>query len=239
MMRRLPAEVSGPGGGARPRLSRLVALALLMSVASGITSRAAAGTVDAVVRDPAGQPVSEAVISATALPGRLPTRASSARTVIDQQDKEFVPHVKAIQVGTPVMFPNRDNIRHHVYSFSPAKKFELPLYTGTPAAPVEFDQPGVVVLGCNIHDWMLGFVYVLETPYFDTTTTSGVARLKDLPPGAYELRVWHPRMREGGDVLSRRVTIRERTEEQVEFQISLKPEWRPRRAPARAGDRYR
>lgn len=82
-----------------------------------------------------------------------------------------------VYVGTRVTFPNRDNIRHHVYSFSSAKKFELPLYIGTPAAPVVFDKPGVVALGCNIHDWMLAYIYVLTTPHFAKTAADGKARL--------------------------------------------------------------
>jgi hypothetical protein len=94
-------------------------------------------------------------------------------------------------VGTAVTFPNRDSVRHQVYSFSPAKRFELPLYTGVPQA-VTFDKPGVVILGCNIHDWMIGYVYVSESPYFAKTDAHGKAVLTDLPPRAYVLRVWHP-----------------------------------------------
>ena len=97
---------------------------------------------------------------------RLPTRRDA---VVDQVDKEFTPKVNAILVGTSVIFPNHDNVRHQVYSFSPAKRFELPLYAGVPAQPVVFDTPGVVVLGCNIHDWMVGYVYVSESPYFAKT----------------------------------------------------------------------
>ena len=88
------------------------------------------------------------------------------QTIIDQRDKQFIPYVTALQVGTSVWFANTDKIRHHVYSFSPAKKFELPLYAGVPAEPVVFDQPGFVTLGCNIHDWMIAYVAVLTTPYF-------------------------------------------------------------------------
>ncbi len=198
---------------------------------------AAAGGVDAVVRGSAGKPAADAVVYAMPLSGtRVPT-ARPARGVIDQQDKEFVPHVKPIQVGTPVVFPNKDDIRHHVYSFSPAKKFELPLYKGVPAAPVTFDRAGVVVLGCNIHDWMLGYVFVVETPYFGATDADGKTQLRDLPPGSYEVRVWHPRL--AADPGGQRVSIAGSGVEQVEYRIVLKPEWRPRRAPAPGGDSYR
>ena len=100
----------------------------------------------ATVVDDKGKPIADAVV--VAVPAdcaiRLPTRRDA---VIDQVDKEFTPKVNAILVGTPVIFPNHDNVRHHVYSFSPAKRFELPLYAGVPAQPVVFDAPGVVVLG--------------------------------------------------------------------------------------------
>ena len=95
--------------------------------------------------------------------GPLPEKRG--REIVDQINLEFVPHVKPVVVGSPVYFPNKDDVRHHVYSFSPAKRFELPLYSGTPAAPVVFDRPGIVAIGCNIHDWMLGYIYVAETPY--------------------------------------------------------------------------
>jgi len=116
------------------------------------------------VQDAQGRPVPDAVVVAVPVDGnpRLPARAREE--VVDQVDKEFVPRVQAVLVGTPVRFPNNDNVRHQVYSFSPAKRFELPLYAGVPAQPVVFDKPGVVVLGCNIHDWMIGYVYVSESP---------------------------------------------------------------------------
>lgn len=83
-----------------------------------------------------------------------------------QQGKQFLPGVLVVPVGTSVHFPNRDSVRHHVYSFSPAKKFELKLYTGTPANPVVFERAGVVTLGCNIHDRMVGWIVVVDTPYY-------------------------------------------------------------------------
>jgi plastocyanin len=224
---------------AEPRPRPLRGLLALGVLATALLARpVSAASLAGVVRDDAGKPVQDAVVYAIAPAGARPAAGRAGREVIDQQDKEFVPHAKPVQVGTPVWFPNKDNIRHHVYSFSPAKKFELPLYKGTPAAPVLFDKPGVVVLGCNIHDWMLGYVLVLETPWFATTGPDGAAQLKDLPAGAYEVRVWHPRMPDG-EPPRQRVTLATGKTEAVEFQIALKPEWRPRRAPTGAGDRYR
>lgn len=89
-------------------------------------------------------------------------------------------------------FPNSDNIRHHVYSFSLAKRFELRLYQGTPSEPVLFDKPGVVVLGCNIHDWMVGYVYVTNDPWFAVSDAQGKLNLEQLPAGTYTVSLWHP-----------------------------------------------
>ncbi len=200
-------------------------------------TQAAAGPVDVVVRDSNRKPIAETVVYASS-GSAAGAPAPGLKAVVDQQDKEFVPRVKPIQTGTAVMFPNRDDIRHHVYSFSPAKKFELPLYKGTPAAPVKFDRPGVVVLGCNIHDWMIGYVFVLDTPYFGTTGADGRVQLT-LPPGTYDVRVWHPSLRDERDAPSQRVSVGAATSEPLEFTLALKPEWRPRRAPSARGDRYR
>jgi len=114
-----------------------------------------------------------------------------AGSEIAQVDKQFVPRVSVVPVGTAEQFPNRDKVRHHVYSFSPAKTFDLKLYIGTPANPVVFERSGVAVLGCNIHDKMVAWVVVVETPYFGRTDAQGRLRLDNVPPGSYQLRTWH------------------------------------------------
>jgi ADP-ribose pyrophosphatase YjhB (NUDIX family) len=112
-------------------------------------------------------------------------------------DREFVPFVSVVQVGTVVSFPNRDPILHHVYSFSAAKSFEIKLYSGKSPQEITFDKPGVVALGCNIHDWMVAYVVVVPTPYFARSEGGGTVRLQDLPAGPYELHAWHPLQRAG------------------------------------------
>lgn len=139
------------------------------------------------VFDAQGQPVAGAVLS---LAGKA-TGTSAAVAVMDQIDKQFSPAVLAVATGTAVSFPNRDDIRHQVYSFSPTKRFELRLYEGTPSAPVSFDQPGLVVLGCNIHDWMLGYVYVTDDPWFAVSDEQGRIQL-NVPAGHYPSTLWHP-----------------------------------------------
>ncbi|HEX5357257.1 MAG TPA: methylamine utilization protein [Aquabacterium sp.] len=112
-----------------------------------------------------------------------------------QKNKAFSPTLRVVQTGTSVNFPNFDTVRHHVYSFSPVKTFEIKLYAGTPAAPVIFDKPGTATLGCNIHDRMLGYIHVVDTPYFGVTDSSGRLTL-DLPSGEHRVRVWTPAMGE-------------------------------------------
>jgi plastocyanin len=210
------------------RLALLAAAALLALASTRLSpARPATGSVEALVRDERGTPMADAVVSLTP-PGAVPL-PRPAPAVMDQHNKEFVPHVLPVLVGTPVAFPNRDNIRHHVYSFSRAKKFELPLYIGTPAAPVLFDRPGPVVLGCNIHDWMVGYVYVLPTPYFARTGDDGRARLADVPPGSYEARAWHPRMKGVPEQTGRPLALAAGDTGQVAFVVALKPERRPAR----------
>ena len=92
--------------------------------------------------------------------------------IMDQVDKQFVPLLLAIRVGDQLSFPNSDNIRHHVYSFSPARTFQLPLYRGIPSAPVSFAVTGRVVLGCNIHDRMAAHVYAVVTAWLWITPPS-------------------------------------------------------------------
>lgn len=113
-----------------------------------------------------------------------------------QKDLQFVPQVLAIQRGTTVRFPNKDNTQHHVYSFSKAKKFEIKLYSSAEQPrTILFDQPGVVSLGCNIHDWMLGYIYVVDTPYFALSNSQGIAKIANVPHGNYKAKIWHPNSR--------------------------------------------
>lgn len=218
-------------------------LVLLSASALLLAGNASAMTLHSIVKDDAGKPVKDAVVYATALEGAAPSSQGSREAVMDQENKEFIPYVLPIQVGTSVRFPNKDEVRHHVYSISPAKKFELPLYKGTPAAPVVFDKPGVVVIGCNIHDWMLAYIYVMETPFFAKTGEDGKADLRDLPKGPYEVRVWHPRMKGSPETTVKRVAASPQEEMNVDFvitfQISEKPEWKPLRVPSPEGGRYR
>ena len=171
----------------RPR-PLVTALFLAASCAAG---QAPAATVAYRAVDSAGRALDGVVIallpvSRANLPAPRPAR-------IEQVRKSFMPQVSAVQVGAAVEFPNNDTVRHHVYSFSPAKVFELKLYSGKPEKPVVFDKAGLVVLGCNIHDQMVAYVSVVDTPWFAVSGNDGAAPIRDVPPGDYQVQVWHPR----------------------------------------------
>jgi plastocyanin len=160
------------------------------------------------VEGPGGERVIDAVVEAHPEGGaaRAPLAAPGARARIDQIGRRFVPHVSAVQRGTTVDFPNSDQIRHSIYSFSAPKVFEIKLYRGFEAPPIRFDEPGLVVLGCNIHDYMLGYVYVVETPHFGVTDEQGLTTLTGLAAGRFRIRVRHPRSEESR-VLERQVDL--------------------------------
>jgi hypothetical protein len=189
-----------------------------------------AGNLQATIKDIDGRLLEDAVVTAMPLdPANLP-KMKESNQVVDQVNKEFLPYVNAVLVNTEVLFPNNDNIRHHVYSFSPAKKFELPLYSGTSAPPVLFDKPGVVALGCNIHDWMLGYIYVSETPFFAKSGKDGQVKIPDIPAGEYSVRVWHPRLKNTEESTTRRIAIQSTGTMSVDWQLLLKPSFKLPRA---------
>ena len=156
-----------------------------------VAAHAATLTVD--VRNARNQPLRDAVVYAIPEGKTLPLAKKTA--VMDQKNRTFIPHILPIQTGTSVRFPNSDDIRHQVYSFSTAKTFSLPLYTGTPSNPIVFDKPGVASLGCNIHDRMNAYIVVVDTPHFQATGGNGRATLADLGAGKYTVHVWHPQLR--------------------------------------------
>jgi plastocyanin len=150
---------------------------------------ALAGVVTVNVTTRSGAAAEDTVIVFDPLDTKPP--ATQDAVIIDQINKRFVPRVSVVRTGTTITFPNSDRIRHQVYSFSRAKTFTLKLYAGSAKTPVTFDQPGLVVLGCNIHDNMVAFVGVVDSPYFAKTPNSGTVTM-NLPAGRYRLRAWHP-----------------------------------------------
>lgn len=183
---------------------RLIQINCLLLV---FATHAMAADVLVTVTNQYGQLLENAVVFFEA---SKPSSLSNPVTIeISQKKKTFHPLVSVIQTGSQVNFPNYDSVRHHVYSFSPVKTFEIKLYKGRPTAPVMFDQAGVVVLGCNIHDNMLAYVLVVDTPFFAKTTEEGVGLVKSLPNGDYRLKVWHPSLQQENQPFQQSITITE------------------------------
>ncbi len=149
-----------------------------------------------------------------------PTAQSPA--VMDQINQQFVPHILVVQRNTQVAFPNSDSIKHHVYSFSKAKPFELKLYSDNHPDPIPFDKAGEVVMGCNIHDWMLGYIYVVDTPWFSKTNRQGFIEL-DVPAGQYELKIWSPLLQGSDRELSQVVDHTDTTQLRLQLSSPLLP----------------
>lgn len=190
--------------------------------------------------DVRGKPVEHAVLAARPTGGGAPPVQPGRRVRIEQKDKTFLPLVTVITVGTEVEFPNLDSVQHHVYSFSQAKTFDIPLYKDAAPSPVVFGQPGVVVLGCNIHDWMKAYVYVSDTPFVGMSGPDGQIRLTGVPAGTYALDLWHPRLRKvKGNPLPPTVTLREGPATLLSTSLELKKEIAPRQAPTAREEGYR
>ena len=186
-----PHPATAPTHPARRCASVLAAAALLTSALP-----AAAGTLDVQVTDSAGKPLAGAAVFVESREARAAARPL-AGVEIAQANRQFSQAVTLVTVGTAVSFPNRDTVRHHLYSFSPVKKFEIKLYVGTPAVPVLFDAPGIAVIGCNIHDNMSAWVVVVETPHHGLTGADGKLSLAQIPAGNFRLRTWHPALPPG------------------------------------------
>lgn len=164
-----------------------------------------AATVSIEVRGADGQPLAGAVVMVDA--AAKPAVPSRLDYVMAQQNIAFVPHILIVPTGASVSFPNRDKVRHHVYSFSKAKKFDLKLYGRDETRSVVFDKPGVVALGCNIHDAMSGIIVVSDTPYAAQSDAGGHVVLSGVPAGGATVRVWHPSIRAADNMLAQRVTV--------------------------------
>lgn len=178
-----------------------------LSLALALTPLAVgAAPVSVQVTDALGRALPEAVVLLEPLAGRAPVKPMP-EAQIAQAKRQFRPRVTLITTGTAVSFPNFDTVRHHVYSFSKAKTFEIKLYAGVPGKPEVFDKPGIAVLGCNIHDRMAAWVVVADTPWHAMSGADGLARIAEAPAGAYQLSVWHAGLAADSAPVTRKVQI--------------------------------
>ena len=189
------------------RAYALVAATCFVALGSAVPCMA--GTLEVKVTDERGEPVAHVAVYATPLAPAVAkkTNAPKRTAVMDQMHNEFVPRMLIVSAGTEVQFPNNDVVSHHVYSFSQAKTFELGLYKGNRYPPLVFDELGVVVLGCNIHDSMVGYIVVVPTEHYAMSDERGAVRLEGVPPGDYTVEIWTPRARPMGLPAGQRVTV--------------------------------
>ena len=189
-----------------------------LAIASAASPLAAAPLSVRVV-DVSGRPVRDAVVTLYPAGAARPARAGG-RYVIAQQNLQFRPFLTVVPVGADVSFPNLDPTKHHVYSFSPSKKFELKLFAKDQSRTVHFDKAGVVALGCNIHDQMSAFIVVTDSAWTARTNAQGIASFGDAPNAAARVTVWHPYLRAPGGLIQQAVAPSQRS---LSFQVRLRP----------------
>ena len=187
-------------------IHRIVFLRHLVLSCCVLPGMTLAASLDVQVQGSNGKPLAEAAVFLESAEARAAVKPLLGAE-IEQANKRFTQRVTVVPVGSQVLFPNRDKVRHHVYSFSPTKNFELKLYAGVPANPVQFERSGIAVLGCNIHDQMIAWVVVVETPYYGQSNAGGQLRLDNVPPGNYRLRSWHPDLPSGAPALEQALVV--------------------------------
>jgi plastocyanin len=197
--------------------TRFAAVASILASLCWYASGAAAASVTVQVNDATGKPLADVVVVAAAEAGVAMPRVQKAGE-IEQRGLKFMPLVSVIQTGSRLSFPNYDKVKHHIYSFSPAKKFDQKLYSGVAAAPQVFDKPGLVVLGCNIHDRMVSYIVVVDSPYFAKTGADGVARIEMPSGGKFTVSAWHYNAAAAADQV-----VAAKGDAALAFKLTLKP----------------
>ena len=186
---------------------------------AGVATPLAAAPLNVRVVDASGRPVRDAVV--TLYPaGSARSAHASGRYVVAQQNLQFRPFLTVVPVGADVSFPNLDPTKHHVYSFSTAKRFELKLFAKDQSRTVHFDRPGVVALGCNIHDQMSAFIFVTDTGWTARTNAQGIASFADAPNAPARVAVWHPYLKAPGGQVQQSIAA---TQRNLGFQVRLRP----------------
>ncbi len=201
---------------------KLVSLLLLLAAARS----APAAEFSCLITSSKGEPVADAVVSLVPLAAAAPPVSATAEVEIAQQDQEFSAYVTVVQAGTKVVFPNRDKVQHHIYSLSKPKKFELPLYNPGQAESIVIDTPGLVTVGCNIHDWMITHLVVVPTPWFAKSAAQGTVKIT-APAGRYRLELWHPRV---AAPVTKEIALTDTAAAAESITLTLKPDRRVRRA---------
>jgi plastocyanin len=212
-----------------PRLRQLVAdIILALSALHAASAAVHAGTLAVSVVDPDGVPVPDVAVYVMQDGVDNSGDKAPGRAVMDQVNKQFVPHILVVRKGTAVDFPNSDTVAHHVYSFSKPNDFVLPLYKGDPHDPVTFKHDGIVTLGCNIHDQMLGYIVVVDSDVFGKTGSDGTLTLEvDDAATGYAVSIWSPRIRDAEERLTRKLPRGTATTVRFALEKKLRPRFDP------------
>ncbi len=192
---------------------------LIVAASLILAAPLAAAPIGVRVTDAAGHPVRDAVVTLVPAGTAARTPRPSGHYIVSQKNLQFNPFLTIVPVGVDVSFPNLDPTKHHVYSFSPAKKFELKLFAKDQSRSVHFDRPGVVALGCNIHDRMSAFIFVTDSAWTLRTNAQGVVVFADAPNAPARLRVWHPYLRAPGGQVEQAIAVGQRN---AAFQLRLR-----------------
>jgi plastocyanin len=205
------------------------ALVIAIAVGGVLSQSCVAANLDVQVSDRSGKPVKDVVV--TISDGRSSNTGDSRSWIMDQLNMRFEPQVLVVPVHALVKFPNSDAVSHQVYSFSKPKSFQLPLYKGQIHAPVSFDTPGLVVLGCNIHDEMIGYIYVTSARWFGKTDAGGELNFSDINAVNVNVTIWSPYIADKEATLTREVAVDSGTvvvKFNLEKALRNAPEPRPR-----------
>ena len=235
MLSALFPHPAGCALAAQPLRGKLATYGSFCAVALAFFAPLRAAELACKITDTKNAPVADAIVSLVPLDAPPPTLAPPSEPVlISQQGEEFQTFVTPITVGTMVTFPNADKVSHQVYSQSPAKKFAFPLYKPGAMPTVTFDRPGVIALGCNIHDSMVAYIYVAESQFFGKSNDRGEVEVSGVPAGTYTVKAWTPRFKEQEPRVLQQVTLKGDETAAVELKLdgALTP---PRTAPAKHG----
>lgn len=202
----------------------------VLALAALAAAPAAAGDLAVQVRTANGAAVPNAVVTLYPRGRPSPLGAGRAAYQIAQRDLQFSPFVLVVPLGSEVSFPNFDAVRHHVYSFSPVRRFELRLYAREQTRSVRFDRPGIVPLGCNIHDGMIAFIDVVDTGFAARTDASGRANFTAIPGGPVLVRIWHPWLRAPANQLELNAEVPDNGRVAQAVPVNLRPPPRPVRS---------
>jgi plastocyanin len=209
--------------------ARRAVLALALATAAAV---AAAGPLEVAIVDADGEPVGNAVVTLHSSSG-LDTGPGVAQThTIDQRDLQFDPQVQVFHPGDSVVFRNSDRTRHHVYSFAPGSAFETVVKPGESSAPMKLSFPGIVSVGCNIHDRMITYLVVTDAPFAAQSGADGLVRFADVPDGAWTVRVWQPRSKAENQTSEQAMAMPAASGSRMRFVLTLRPERRDDRESA-------